>query len=91
MSVQEFTFTITLSSRDAFKGLVGDVAAAVLRQIGCGPAVAAALLDDLTAALEPHVRETEAFDVHFHVVEARCDVIVRQGGQQRWRTSREIP
>jgi hypothetical protein len=91
VSDQDFTFTITLSSRDAFKELVGELAASVLRQVGCGPPVVTGLLDDLAAALEPHVRGTEPFDVQFHVVQGRCDVIVRQGGQERWRTSREIP
>ena len=91
MSVSEFTFAITLTSRDAFGGVLGEVAATVFRQLGCGTAAAASLLEELNAAVGQRKGEADTFDVQFLGREGHCDVVLLVRGREIWRGSRGIP
>jgi hypothetical protein len=88
---EEFLFAMKLAGRDAFEHVLGEVAATVFRQVGCAPAVVAALVAELNEAIRPGADDGAGFDVQFRAHAGSCEVIVFVRDREIWRTSRPIP
>ena len=88
---EEFLFAMKLAGRDAFERVLGEVAATVFRQVGCAPAVVAALVAELNEAIMPGADDGAGFDVQFRARAGSCEVVVFVRGREIWRTSRPIP
>ena len=80
-----------IAGGDAFDRVLGEVAAAVFRQVGCAPGVVAALVAELNAAVIPGSDAGAGFDVQFRAHDGVCEVIVFVRGREIWRASRPIP
>ncbi len=92
MSEQEFFFALDLSDEPPFDQMVGDLALAVMRQIGYEPGVTGELTQVLHAALAQRVAGGERrCTVRFLAGGGQLQVIVDGGGGPEWRTTRPLP
>lgn len=87
----EFLFSMKVAGRDAFDGVLDDVAATVFRHVGCGSAVVADLVKELHAVVIPGADEGEGFDVQFRAHAGVCEVVVFARRRELWRLSHPIP
>jgi hypothetical protein len=92
VSEQEFFFALDLSDEPPFDQMVGDLALAVMGQVGYEPAVTAELTDVLRTALAQRVAGGQRrCTVRFLAGGGQLQVIVDGAGGPQWRTSRPLP
>ena len=87
MPAPDYVFTMKLEPARQFDTLIGEVATAVFRDLGCEPGMVAAVVDALGAAIGPSVDEGMAVDLRFTSVAGTCDVLILAGDREIWRTS----
>ena len=87
MPAPDYVFTMTLERGRPFDSMIGQVAAAVFRDLGCEPAMVAAAVRELGAAIGPSLDDGTAVDLRFTSVGGTCDVLIRAGNREIWRTS----
>ena len=87
MPASDYVFTMKLEHARQFDTLIGELAAAVFRDLGCEPGMVAAVLDALDAAIGPSVDDGMAVDLRFTSVGGTCEVLIIAGNREIWRTS----
>jgi hypothetical protein len=92
VSEQEFFFALDLSDEPPFDQMVGDLALAVMRQIGYESGVTDELTNVLHAALAQRVAGGQRHcTVRFLAGGGQLQVIVDGGSGPEWRTTRPLP
>ncbi len=92
MPEQEFFFALDLSDEPPFDQMVGDLALAVLGQIGYEPGVTGELIKGLRAALAERVAGGQRrCTVRFVAGGGELQLTVDGGGGPEWRTTRPLP
>ena len=91
MSVPEFLFALRLSGHEPFDVVLADVASTVFRHVGCGAGVVTRLVNELNAVVAPKLNGAADVHVQFRGQSGSCEVIVRAGAREIWRTTYRDP
>ncbi len=92
MALHDFFFALEFSSQGAPADLVEELAAQVLRYVGCVPAA----MPELTQALEQAAAQTGSggtrrCDVLFRAHNDKLDILVSSNGGRIWQQTIAIP
>ncbi len=83
----DYVFTIKLEHGRQFDSLISDVAGVIFRDLGCEPGMVTAVVNALDAALGPSLDDGIAVDLQFNSAGGTCEVLIKAGNREIWRTS----
>ena len=87
MPVTEFFFAVKLTGCDQVDGVLGEVAANVLRHVGCTSDAITELASQLSSVVTSNLVNAIDLQVAFHGRSGACDVIVTSREREVWRTT----
>lgn len=88
----EFLFELQLADAVPFDAMLTELAACVLRQLGCSTDASSALVRSLQGELEERIAAGhQACHVRFRVCGRDLEVVVAYLGGHEWRAKRSLP
>ena len=91
MASHEFFFALELSSQGAPTSLVDDLAAQVVRYVGCSLGAAPAVTAAVEKAIGQASLDQRRCDVQFRAHAGSLEILVSSGDGSLWQTSVLIP